>query len=136
VALSDPVRPAITVVAALVTDEAGRLLLVRKRGTGMYMQPGGKPEAGESFRVALARELAEELRLAVPPDAFLDLGRFETDAANEPGHALIAHVFRLVVADPVSAASEIAEVRWCTPAEAHALGPRLAPLARELLTFC
>jgi 8-oxo-dGTP pyrophosphatase MutT (NUDIX family) len=132
---TDP-RPVITVVAALVTDDAGRLLLVRKRGTERFMQPGGKPEPGESLRGALARELAEELRLTVDPGAFDDLGRFETDAANEPGHALVAHVFRLVVTAPVDAAAEIAEARWCTPAAADALGPRLAPLARELLALC
>ena len=126
----------ITVVAALVTDPAGRLLLVRKRGTDRFMQPGGKPEAGESLREALARELTEELRLVVSPLAFDDLGRFETEAANEPGHALVAHVFRLVTADPVGADAEIAEARWCTVSEADALGGRLAPLARELLAFC
>jgi 8-oxo-dGTP pyrophosphatase MutT (NUDIX family) len=126
----------ITVVAALVTDAAGRLLLVRKRGTDRFMQPGGKPEAGETLREALARELAEELRLTVSPDAFAALGRFEADAANEPGHALVAHVFRLEAAEPVRAAAEIDEVRWCTVAEADALGARLAPLARTLLALC
>ncbi|MCU1475006.1 MAG: pyrophosphohydrolase including oxidative damage repair enzyme [Amnibacterium sp.] len=126
----------ITVVAALVTDATGRLLLVRKRGTDRFMQPGGKPEAGETLREALARELAEELRLTIEPGAFDDLGRFETDAANEPGHLLVAHVYRLEVADPVAAAAEITEARWCTVEEADALGERLAPLARELLPFC
>ncbi|MGN6742126.1 MAG: NUDIX hydrolase [Amnibacterium sp.] len=128
-----PQRPVITVVAALVTDAEGRLLLVRKRGTDRYMQPGGKPEPGEGLREALARELAEELLLAVDPEAFTDLGRFETDAANEPGHVLVAHVFRLALDGTVEAAAEIAEARWATLAEADALGDRLAPLARVLL---
>jgi 8-oxo-dGTP pyrophosphatase MutT (NUDIX family) len=129
-------RPVITVVAALVTDGSGRLLLVRKRGTDRFMQPGGKPDPGEGLRDALARELAEEVRLIVPPDAFEDLGRFEADAANEPGHALVAHVFRLRIADAVEAAAEIEEIRWCTVEEADALGARLAPLARDLLALC
>ena len=38
----------IRIVAAVVADERGRLLLVRKRGTTAFMQPGGKPEAGET----------------------------------------------------------------------------------------
>lgn len=128
-----PERPVITVVAALVTDDDGRLLLVRKRGTDRFMQPGGKPEPGESLRGALARELAEELRLEVEPAAFADLGRFETDAANEPGHALVAHVFRLPLSGTLTPAAEIVEARWATPSEADALGDRLAPLARDLL---
>ena len=32
----------ISVVAALIRDEQGRVLLVRKRGTAAFMQPGGK----------------------------------------------------------------------------------------------
>lgn len=38
----------ISIVAALIRDDAGRLLLVRKRGTLAFMQPGGKRDAGES----------------------------------------------------------------------------------------
>jgi 8-oxo-dGTP pyrophosphatase MutT (NUDIX family) len=126
-------QPTVRVVAALVTDASGRLLLVRKRGTDRFMQAGGKPEAGESARQALVRELAEELELQVAPDALEPLGPFVTDAANEPGHRLEAQVFRLHVGTPVRAAAEIEELRWVTPAEADALGTRLAPLARLLL---
>ena len=38
----------ISVVAALIRDEDGRVLLVRKRGTAAFMQPGGKRDPGES----------------------------------------------------------------------------------------
>ena len=125
--------PVIRVVAALITDPDGRLLLVRKRGTDRFMQAGGKPESGETPRAALVRELQEELGLAVSEDALEPVGAFVTDAANEAGHRLEADVFRLVVAEPVAAQAEIEELRWCTPAEAAALGPRLAPLAHLLL---
>ncbi|GAA4751928.1 NUDIX domain-containing protein [Amnibacterium soli] len=125
--------PVIRVVAALITGPDGRLLLVRKRGTDRFMQAGGKPEAGETPRAALVRELQEELGLAVSEDALEPVGAFVTDAANEAGHRLEADVFRLVVAEPVAAQAEIEELRWCTSAEAAALGPRLAPLAHLLL---
>ena len=127
----------IRVVAALVTDPTGRQLLVRKRGTERFMQAGGKPEAGETPRGALVRELSEELGLAVAESALAPMGPFVTDAANEPDHRLEAEVFRLTVpagvADALEPRAEIEELRWATPAEASALADRLAPLARLLL---
>jgi 8-oxo-dGTP diphosphatase len=49
----------IRIVAALIRDDAGRVLLVRKRGTTAFMQPGGKRDAGEDDIAALSREVAE-----------------------------------------------------------------------------
>ena len=125
--------PVIRVVAALITDPAGRLLLVRKRGTDRFMQAGGKPEPGESPRAALVRELEEELGLVVPEAALEAVGAFTTDAANEAGHRLEAEVFRLEVAHEVAPRAEIEELAWLAPDAARALGPRLAPLAHLLL---
>lgn len=96
--------PVIRVVAALVTDPDGRQLLVRKRDTDRFMQAGGKPEAGESARAALVRELSEEIGLDVGEDALEPLGGSVTDAANEPGHRLEAEVFRLRLPATVAAA--------------------------------
>lgn len=36
------------IAAAIVSDSAGRLLLVRKHNTSIYMQPGGKIDAGRA----------------------------------------------------------------------------------------
>ena len=47
----------IRISAALMDDDAGRLLLVRKAGTRWFMQPGGKVEPGETALSALEREL-------------------------------------------------------------------------------
>ncbi len=127
--------PVIRVVAGLVVADDGRMLLVRKRGTNRFMQAGGKPEAGESASEALVRELQEELAVAVAPADLHDLGDFTTAAANEPGHALEARVFRLRLepGDVAGPQAEIEEARWATRAQAEALGDRLAPLARLLL---
>jgi 8-oxo-dGTP pyrophosphatase MutT (NUDIX family) len=87
------VRPTISVSAGVVLDGRGRTLLVRKTGTRAFMNPGGKPEPGESAAEALCRELAEEVGLAIRPDELTYLGRYRADAANEPGHLVDADVF-------------------------------------------
>lgn len=122
-----PPTPVLHIAAALIEDAEGRLLLVRKRGTEAFMQAGGKLEAGESPAAALAREIEEELGRA--PTRLVPLGEFTAPAANEPGHALHAHLFRAEVPGPLQAAAEIAELCWVTPAEALALP--LAPLTRD-----
>ena len=109
--------PVIHVSAALVVDPDGRLLVVRKRGTSVYMQPGGKPEPGESPAETLSRELAEELGVSIRPDALQPLGRFTAPAANEAGTTLVADVFTADIAGPVAAAAEIDDVRWMHPNE-------------------
>lgn len=96
------------------------------------MNPGGKPEPGESARQTLCRELAEEIGLQVDPIALEPWGRYETDAANEPGHSLGAECFLLRVADPAHAvAAEIAESTWVDPAKP--VDVELAPLAERFL---
>lgn len=47
----------------LVTDERGRLLLLRHGGTGGWTLPGGGLEPGESFEACARRELFEETGL-------------------------------------------------------------------------
>lgn len=120
----------IHVSAAVITDAEGRLLVVRKAGTTAFMQPGGKPDPGETPAETLARELAEEIGVRVSPDALEALGSFTASAANEPGFEVVAEVFRVDIGDqqPVPDA-EIAELRWVTAATASGL--EIAPLARE-----
>lgn len=119
----------IHVAAALTVDAAGRALMVRKRGTTMFMQPGGKIEPGESPLVCLRRELHEELGIAPAAEEFTWIGTFEQDAANEPGHRVLAEVYGLTIdAEAPVAAAEIAESRWIDPREPGDID--LAPLSR------
>lgn len=124
--------PDIHVSAAVIVDEAGRVLVVRKQGTSMFMQPGGKPEAGESAAQTLIRELHEELGLELDEADLQPLGSFVSAAANEPGHRVIAEAFTTSV-DPraVTVQAELAELRWITPDDIATLP--LAPLSVEHL---
>lgn len=58
-----------TVVAAALVDEAGRVLLQRRAPdramAGLWEFPGGKVEAGELPETALIREIGEELGVAL-----------------------------------------------------------------------
>ncbi|UGB35132.1 NUDIX domain-containing protein [Microbacterium sp. cx-55] len=123
-----PAERRIRVSAAVITDDSGRLLLVRKRGTTAFMQPGGKPDPGETAAQTLVRELDEEIGIRPPASAITSLGTFTAPAANEPGHLVVADVFRVEIgaAVPVIAA-EIAESRWVTRADADEI--EIAPLA-------
>ena len=118
--------------AAVIVDRSGRVLVVRKSGTTRFMQPGGKPEPGETPAHTLCRELEEELALQVTEEDLRPLGTFISAAANEPGHRVIADAFA-VDAEPedVIVQAELAELRWITPDDVAGLP--LAPLSTEHL---
>ncbi|MDM4762176.1 NUDIX domain-containing protein [Galbitalea sp. SE-J8] len=107
--------PVIRIVAALAVDDAGRVLVVRKRGTTAFMQPGGKPERGESPGAALVRELEEELGVRVDEAELVHLGRFDAPAANEAGHTVDAECYAVRLPADVAPHAEIEELRWVHP---------------------
>jgi len=125
----------IRIAAALITRANGDALLVRKRGTAAFMQPGGKLEPAEAPVDALCRELEEELGLRVPPALPVYLGQYSAPAANEAGYTVLADVFHLVVDSEVMPAAEIEDIAWIAPQAPGNL--TLAPLTRDhLLPMC
>jgi 8-oxo-dGTP diphosphatase len=119
----------ISVVAALIRDDRGRVLLVRKRGTAAFMQPGGKRDAGESDIAALSREIVEELGCRVKEDGARPLGVFDCVAANEPGFQVRAALYAVDVEGAIAPQAEIDEIVWVDPQALPDL--RFAPLTRD-----
>ena len=120
----------IRVSAVVLTDVAGRVLMVRKRGTDSFLNPGGKPEPGETPEQCAVRELREELGLELDPEELLPLGRHRAAAANETDTVVRADVFRAPESLdrlPVPR-SEIEEARFVDPASPE---PGWAPLFTE-----
>lgn len=127
--MSDKAPRTIRIAAALINDDAGRLLLVRKAGTEWFMQAGGKIENGESPLGTLRRELSEEIGLMLADGDAHYLGRYSAPAANEPGHIVEAEVFHVRMQHDPTTRSEIEEAVWVDHVTATALP--LAPLTRD-----
>ncbi len=121
----------IPIVTALVRNEQGHVLLVRKRGTESFMQPGGKREPGESDEAALVREVREELGGAIVPGSMRPLGIFEAPAANEPGRWVRATVYAAQISGSIACGAEIAEYAWVDPRDPDKRV--LAPLTRDTI---
>jgi 8-oxo-dGTP diphosphatase len=123
--MSLPIR----IAAAVIRDRHGRVLLVRKRGTTAFMQPGGKINPDEGALAALAREVQEELSCSLRTATARFLGQFTAPAANEAGENVVADLFEVEVDGDARATAEIEEMAW-VDAEAPG-GYLLAPLTRD-----
>ncbi len=113
----------------MVLDAHGRLLVVRKRGTTAFMQPGGKIEPGEQPTEALVREVQEELGVGFALAEAEELGRHSAPAANEPGHSVDAWLYMVRLDGDPQPQAEIDEMMWV---DVHEPGEiELAPLTRD-----
>ncbi|AHX14187.1 NUDIX hydrolase [Dyella jiangningensis] len=120
----------IRIVAAVIRNAEGRVLMVRKRGAEVLQQPGGKRDADDRDDLhTLARELHEELGCTMLREGARWMGRFSAPAANEPGHVVEAEVYEVRVEGQVEARAEIEELRWVDPAAPGDL--LIARLSRE-----
>ena len=102
---------------------------MRKHGSAIFIQPGGKPEPGESALETLARELDEELGVALVDGSAVWLGRFEDEAVHEVGWRIRTETWIVSIIGTPMASGEIAELRWVDPAAPGDLN--IAPLSRN-----
>jgi 8-oxo-dGTP diphosphatase len=93
-------------VAAVVTDDVGRVLVVQRRDNGKWEIPGGILELAESIPAGLRREVVEETGLSVEPVAL-------TGVYKNVRLGVVALVFRAVVTGGVAGPTEeSADVAW------------------------
>ncbi len=121
----------IKIAAAIIQDNDGRQLLVRKANTSVFMQAGGKIDTGEAASAALIRELKEELGVDVAVEAIKSLGTYQAPAANEVGHIVEADLFEVTLTDIPKAQAEIAELIWLSDDELDQVP--LAPLTKDII---
>ncbi len=116
----------IRIAAAVVMNDLGETLLVRKRGTRAFMQPGGKIAPGETPMATLIREIHEELGCVLSDTQANYVGCYAAPAGNEPNKTVEAQLFLVTLNEEPKASAEIEEAIWVCPTDAGQL--ELAPL--------
>ncbi|WP_436758065.1 NUDIX domain-containing protein [Streptosporangium sp. V21-05] len=126
---NDPNAPAPNSVvpggSAVVIDDSGRVLLHRRRDSGLWALPGGVMDLGETIADAVAREVREETGVTVEITGVVGI-------YSDPRHVIaysdgeVRQQFNVCLrARPVSgtahATDEASEVRWVSPAELDVL---------------
>jgi len=108
-------------VGAVIKDEQGRLLLIKRGhepGAGLWSLPGGRIEPGETDAAALVREMREETGLEVQAGSLLGSVR-----RPAPGSTVldIRDYAATVTGGTLRAGDDAAEARWVTVSELRSL---------------
>jgi 8-oxo-dGTP diphosphatase len=123
---------AIPCVGAIIKDDRGRLLLIKRGhepGAGLWSLPGGRIERGETDAQALVREIHEETGLMV------EAGRLIGSVLRPAGDGRafdIRDYAATITGGELAAGDDAAEARWVTAGELNTL-PVTEGLA-EILT--
>ena len=106
-------------VGAVVRDEEGRLLLVRRGtdpGRGQWSIPGGRVEDGETGEGAVAREVREETGLIVTVGAAV--GTVERPGRHGATYLITDYVCQLASPSlPTVAGDDVDSVAWVSDDE-------------------
>jgi 8-oxo-dGTP diphosphatase len=109
------------VVAALIRDDAGRILLQQalpgKPHAGQWEFPGGKVETEENPRFALRREVFEELALCLDERLMRPAG-FADDAGHDGAPAIVLFLYECARWTGEPQSREGQAWGWFTPQEA------------------
>ncbi|MGE5334288.1 MAG: NUDIX hydrolase [Nitrososphaerota archaeon] len=109
-----------------IIERDGKYLLARRRDIGWWNLPGGGLEYGETVDEGLAREIVEEVRVAVTIERAV--GIYSKPRKNEVVITFLCHL--APGADEPAPSDEVSEVGWFT---AETLPDKLLPKHRERL---
>jgi ADP-ribose pyrophosphatase YjhB (NUDIX family) len=102
-------------VAAVITDDHNRALLLQRADNGHWEPPGGVLEVGETIEDGLRREVREETGLDIEP------GRL-TGIYKNMTRGIVALVFRAkITGGDLGASDEASAFRWASAAQAREL---------------
>lgn len=120
-----PANSLIPAASAIVVDEAGRILLIRRSDNALWSIPGGAMEVGERIADTAIREVKEETGLQVVPEAIVGI-------YSNPRHVIeyadgeVRQQFSICfacrrVGGELATSDESTEVGFFTPAEIEAM---------------
>lgn len=125
-------------VNAIVTNDVGQVLLIKRTDNGNWSLPGGAMDLGETIRQAAIRETLEETGIQIEVTGISGI-------YTDPGHVLhytsndeVRQEFSVVfTARPLSgqptASDESSRVEWISPDELDAL--QMNPSMRKRLSY-
>ncbi|GGE94914.1 8-oxo-dGTP pyrophosphatase MutT, NUDIX family [Chishuiella changwenlii] len=101
---------------ALVTDNEGRMLAVRKNKSIYFQMVGGKIDGAEKPIQALEREFKEEINININLHKVSFLGTYTTNAVNEENTLVNATIFHVHLnsINTIKIDAEIEEIAWIT----------------------
>lgn len=109
-------------VGAIVVDDGGRLLLVRRANPpaqGLWSIPGGRVEPGEEGEQAVLRELVEET--GVVGVVMREVGTVTRDAPGGGTYVIRDFLVRADAEFDLVAGDDALDAAWFTPAELRAV---------------
>jgi ADP-ribose pyrophosphatase YjhB (NUDIX family) len=120
-----PANSLVPAASAIVVDEAGRILLIRRSDNALWSIPGGAMEVGERIADAAIREVREETGLEVVPEAIVGI-------YSDPWHVVeyadgeVRQQFSICfacrrVGGELTTSDESTEVGFFAPAEIEAM---------------
>lgn len=138
-----PASVPVVAVAALVFDDAGRVLLIERGqppGVGLWSVPGGRLELGEALAAGVAREVHEETGLIIEVGPLVEIVERVTSTAAGTFHYVILDYLGRVTGGTLAAGDDVRAARFVDDNELAALPTTeglaaVVARARSLLPF-